>query len=98
VPKSPVLSDADVNAALGSLTGWTREGDAIVKQFELPSFPDAIAFVTRVGFFAERANHHPDLDIRWRKVRVLLSTHDSGGITEKDVSLAREIETVPTSN
>jgi 4a-hydroxytetrahydrobiopterin dehydratase len=94
VPKSPLLSDADVNDALGSLPGWAREGDSIVKQFELPSFPDAIAFVTRVGFFAERADHHPDLDIRWRKVKAVLSTHDSGGITEKDVSLAREIESI----
>jgi 4a-hydroxytetrahydrobiopterin dehydratase len=97
VPKSPLLSDADVNNALGSLPGWAREGDAIVKQFELPTFPHAIAFVTRVGFFAEQANHHPDLDIRWRTVRVLLSTHDSGGITEKDVSLANEIESIGVS-
>jgi 4a-hydroxytetrahydrobiopterin dehydratase len=96
VPKSPVLSDAEVDAALGSLPGWSRDGDAIVKQFELQSFPAAIAFVTRIGFFAEHANHHPDLDIRWRNVRVLLSTHDSGGITEKDVSLAGEIESIGT--
>jgi 4a-hydroxytetrahydrobiopterin dehydratase len=94
VPKSPLLSDGDVDDALRTLPGWARDGDSIVKQFELPTFPDAIAFVTRVGFFAERADHHPDLDIRWRKVRVQLSTHDSGGITEKDVSLAREIESV----
>jgi 4a-hydroxytetrahydrobiopterin dehydratase len=94
VARPPLLSDSDVDAALASLPGWAREGDAIVKQFELPSFPDAIAFVTRVGFFAERADHHPDLDIRWRKVRVLLSTHDAGGITELDVSLAREVESV----
>ena len=64
------------------------------RRYELPSFPDAIAFVTRVGFLAEKANHHPDLDVRWRKVRVGLSTHDEGGITGRDLGLAGEIESV----
>jgi 4a-hydroxytetrahydrobiopterin dehydratase len=88
------LSDADIAAGLSSLPGWEREGDAIVKQFECATFPDAIAFVVRIGFFAEQANHHPDLDIRWRNVHVALSTHDAGGITDKDLALAREIESV----
>jgi 4a-hydroxytetrahydrobiopterin dehydratase len=91
-----VLSDTDIAAGLSSLSGWAREGDTIVKQFQCASFPDAIAFVVRIGFFAEQANHHPDLDIRWRNVHVALSTHDAGGITEKDIALAREIETVST--
>jgi 4a-hydroxytetrahydrobiopterin dehydratase len=86
------LSDADLSAGLSSLPGWERDGDTIVKQFQCASFPDAIAFVVRVGFFAEKANHHPDIDIRWRNVQVALSTHDAGGITEKDLALAREIE------
>jgi 4a-hydroxytetrahydrobiopterin dehydratase len=89
-----VLSDDDVSAALGSLAGWERDGDTIVKRYERASFPDAVAFVVWIGFLAERANHHPDLDVRWRTVRVALSTHDAGGITEKDISLAREIESV----
>lgn len=89
-----VLSDDEISTGLESLPGWSRAGDAIEKTFELPSFPDAIAFVTRVGFLAEAANHHPDLDVRWRKVKVALSTHDAGGVTAKDLSLAGEIESV----
>lgn len=89
-----LLSDDDVTAGLAGLPGWDRSGDEIVKTYELPSFPDAIAFMTRVGFFAEKADHHPDLDIRWRKVRVALSSHDAGGLTEKDLALAGEIEGV----
>jgi 4a-hydroxytetrahydrobiopterin dehydratase len=88
------LSDSEIEAGLRDLAGWERAGDKIRKTFELPSFPDAIAFVTRVGFLAEKANHHPDLDIRWRKVTVALTTHDAGGITGKDLALAGEIEAV----
>jgi len=91
-----VLSDDDISTGLASLAGWAREGDAIEKTFELGSFPDAIAFVTRVGFLAEAADHHPDLDVRWRKVKVSLSSHDAGGITVKDLDLAAEIEAVAT--
>jgi 4a-hydroxytetrahydrobiopterin dehydratase len=87
-----VLSDADVQSALAALPGWSRSGDEIVKTFEHASFPDAIAFVVRVGFLAERADHHPDLDVRWRRVRVALTTHDAGGITARDVELARSVE------
>lgn len=91
-----VLSDADVQTALGTLAGWSRAGDELVKTYDCASFPDAIAFVVRIGFLAEAANHHPDLDIRWRKVRVALTTHDEGGLTARDVDLARAIEAVPT--
>jgi 4a-hydroxytetrahydrobiopterin dehydratase len=90
----PPLSDDEVRTGLAKLSGWERRDDEIEKVFELPSFPDAIAFVTRIGFLAEKAEHHPDLDIRWRKVRVALSTHSEGGITEKDFALAGEIEAV----
>ena len=90
----PPLSDDEVRTGLAKLPGWERRDDEIEKVFQLPSFPDAIAFVTRIGFLAEKANHHPDLDIRWRKVRVALSTHSEGGITEKDFALAGEIEAV----
>ena len=88
------LSDDEITAGLADLPGWQRRDDEIEKTFELASFPDAVAFVTRVGFLAEKANHHPDLDVRWRKVRVGLSTHDEGGITGRDLGLAREIESV----
>ena len=88
----PPLADDRIAERLAALPGWERGGDEIVKTFELPSFPEAIAFVTRVADRAEAADHHPDLDIRYRKVRVALSTHDAGGITDKDFDLAAEIE------
>ena len=87
----PKLSDDEVRAALADLPGWERQGDEIVKVYERPSFVDAIAFVGRVADLAEAANHHPDLDIRYRKVRVALSTHDSGGLTALDLALAGQI-------
>ena len=86
------LSDAEITAGLAELAGWSREGDEIVKTFDRETFPGAIAFVVRIGFFAEKADHHPDLDVRWKRVRVALSTHDAGGLTAKDFDLAREIE------
>jgi 4a-hydroxytetrahydrobiopterin dehydratase len=86
------LPEDSVAERLEALDGWSRDGDTIVKTYELPSFPDAITFVTRIADLAEQANHHPDLDIRYRKVRVALSTHDEGGITDKDFALAAQIE------
>jgi 4a-hydroxytetrahydrobiopterin dehydratase len=92
VGKVPRLSDDDVEAGLSRLPEWTREGDAIRKSYQRPSFADAIAFVVRVGFLAEAADHHPDLDVRWRTVHVTLSTHDAGGISTKDLELAGQID------
>ena len=86
------IDDDEISIRLGALPGWERQGDEIVKTFELPTFPDAIAFVTGIADRAEAADHHPDLDIRYRKVRVALSTHDAGGLTDKDFDLAAEIE------
>jgi len=88
------LADDEIATGLKRLPGWSRTGDEIEKVYELDSFPGAVSFVTRVGFLAEQADHHPDLDIRWRKVRVALSTHSEGGITAKDLALAAEIEAV----
>src|SRR6266852_2855255 len=88
------LSDSEIAQALAALSGWARRGDEITKSFELATFPDAIAFVVRIGFLAERADHHPDIDIRWRRVDVALTTHDAGGLTELDLHLARHIEEV----
>ncbi|HLM17196.1 MAG TPA: 4a-hydroxytetrahydrobiopterin dehydratase [Acidimicrobiia bacterium] len=86
------LDDDQITTRLGTLQGWVREGVEIVKTFELPTFPDAITFVTRVAERAEAANHHPDIDIRWRNVRIALTTHDAGGLTDLDFDLATEIE------
>ena len=92
--RMPLLPEAEVASALAALPEWTRAGDEIVKTFELPTFADAIAFVVRVGFIAEAADHHPDLDVRWRRVRVALTTHDSGGLTASDIEVAQSIEGV----
>ena len=86
------LSDDQIGTELANLGGWAHEGDEIVRTYELETFPAAIEFVNGIARLAEAANHHPDLDIRYRKVRVALTTHDEGGITEKDVALAQQID------
>ena len=88
----PRLEAEAVAEWLGSHAEWERVGDEIRKRFERPSFADAIAFVVRIGFLAEAANHHPDLDIRWRTVAVALTTHDAGGLTANDLDLATAID------
>ena len=86
------LSDIAIQRELGRLPGWSRRGDALVKSYQFPTFLAGIDFVTRVAQAAERADHHPDLDIRYTKVVCTLSTHSAGGITELDLQLAGEIE------
>ncbi|NJP06557.1 MAG: 4a-hydroxytetrahydrobiopterin dehydratase [Chloroflexaceae bacterium] len=88
------LSDAEITRHLESMAGWTREGDVIHKTFKLPSFPSSIAFVTQIGFLAEAANHHPDIDIRYNKVTLSLTTHDAGGLTERDFELANAADEI----
>jgi 4a-hydroxytetrahydrobiopterin dehydratase len=92
VPKQPLLSDIDIQRRLGALRGWSRRGDTITKTFTFAGFPAAVEFVKRVVAPAEAMNHHPDIDIRYDKVTVTLTTHDSGGITENDMELARRVE------
>jgi len=86
------LSDLEIQRALGGLAGWTRRGDTLTKTFSFDRFPDGIAFVDRVAKIAEDMNHHPDIDIRYTKVAMTLSTHDAGGITQSDLDLAGRIE------
>lgn len=86
------LSDHDVDVAAASLNGWHRLNGALRHSVTFPSFLDGIAAVRQVAEAAERADHHPDIDIRWRTVTFALSTHSEGGITAKDVELAREID------
>jgi 4a-hydroxytetrahydrobiopterin dehydratase len=88
------VSEADIQGALAALVGWARVDNEIVKIYDCSSFAEAISFVVHIGFLAEHAQHHPDLDIRYRKVKVALTTHDAGGLTEKDLELARRIEEV----
>ena len=84
----------DIAAALASLPAWQRVGATIERTVVAATFADAIAFVVRVGFAAEAADHHPDLDVRWRSVRVALTTHDADGLTELDFALARTIDSI----
>jgi len=76
---------------------WQEQDNALVREFEFASFPDAIAFVTRVAEAAESANHHPDIDIRYRRVTVRWTTHSAGGITDKDREMAELTATLGNS-
>lgn len=84
--------DEDVAAGLAELPGWTREQNAISKTYEFPTFAGAILFVSALAYEAERRDHHPDLDIRWKKVKVSLTTHSQGRVTEKDLAFAHFVE------
>ena len=86
------LSDLEIQRALGGLAGWSRRGDALVKVYTFARFAEGIAFVGRVAKIADEMDHHPDIDIRYTKVTMSLSTHDAGGITQRDLELAQKIE------
>ena len=86
------LSDVEIQRALGKLPGWSRRGETISKTYQFKTFPEGIAFVGRVAAAAEKADHHPDIDIRFTKVTISLSTHTANGVTQLDLDLAGEIE------
>lgn len=86
------LSDIAIQRELGNLQGWSRRGDVITKTFQFRNFMTGINFVTAVAKAADAADHHPDIDIRYTKVTCALSTHSAGGITQKDLDLAKQIE------
>lgn len=88
------LSDESVQEKLAGIPGWSVAENALVKTFSFADFVQSMQFVNRLGIAAEAAQHHPDIDIRYSKVTVALSTHDSGGITEKDFALAQEADAV----
>jgi 4a-hydroxytetrahydrobiopterin dehydratase len=88
------LPDDAIANALRALPGWTRHGDAIEKQYTLADFRAALDFVNRVGELAEAADHHPDITINYKRVTLRLSTHEAGGLTERDVNLAKQIESL----
>ena len=92
-----VLDDAVVQAWLQDHPSWTRVGPEITRTAECASFPAAIAVVGRVADEAEARDHHPDIDIRWRTLRFALSTHSAGGLTQKDLDLAEEIDRLVTT-
>jgi len=86
------LSDLEIQRALGGLPGWSRKGSALVKTYSFARFADGIRFVQQVAEIADKIDHHPDIDIRYTKVTFSLSTHDAGGITQRDLDLATAIE------
>ena len=88
-----LLAPGDVDAALSGLD-WTRDGDEIVKVWQGKDFATALAFVNAVGALAEEMDHHPDVDIRWNKVTLRLSTHSAGGLTELDLTLAARVDAI----
>jgi 4a-hydroxytetrahydrobiopterin dehydratase len=85
-------SDGEVKSALAELPGWKQQGKAITKTYDMKGFKAALAFVGTVGELAERADHHPDILIQFHKVTLTLWSHDVGGITDRDLRLARQIE------
>jgi len=86
------LSEDDIRDRLRTVPQWTRQGDQIRRTYELPSFAEAIAFVNRVAGIADAADHHPDILIEYRRVTLTLSTHDAGGLTERDFRVASSID------
>ena len=85
------LSDDEIARELEELGGWTREGDAIQREIEFDGFNDAIDFINRIAEHADRADHHPEIFNVYNRVELTLTTHDAGGLTDKDFSLAAQI-------
>lgn len=88
---SDVYTDAEIKEKLSDLKGWKLEKGAISRTFEFDNFADAIEFVNAVAEAAEDAQHHPDMDIRYSKVKLALVSHDAGGITDLDFDLAIQV-------
>ena len=91
------LSTDEVGRRLSGVPGWQLEGDAITRQFVFGGFPEAVAFVVRLAFIAEAADHHPDIQIAYKRVTLKYSTHSAGGLTEKDFAGAEEATALATA-
>jgi 4a-hydroxytetrahydrobiopterin dehydratase len=87
-----VLPNDEVESFIGSHPDWSWADTEITRTFEFADFNESIGFVTRVAMAAEKADHHPDIDIRWNKVTLTLSTHSEGGLTAKDLDLADKVD------
>ena len=86
------LKPTEIRTALAGVSGWKKKGPAMVRVYQFKDFMDAIRFVNSVARAAEKAWHHPDIDIRWNKVTLALTTHDQGGLTKKDFELAKKFD------
>ncbi|HYM38881.1 MAG TPA: 4a-hydroxytetrahydrobiopterin dehydratase [Thermoplasmata archaeon] len=87
-----LLSESEVRARLAEIPTWKRQGKRIVRAWTFKDFPEALAFINRVGRLAEEANHHPDIENSWATVTLSLTTHDARGLTDRDFDLARKID------
>ena len=88
----PALSAEEARSRLAKLPGWQIEAGELIRTFQFKDFLAALEFVNRVGSLAEQAGHHPDIDIRYNRVRLALVTHSAGGLTEKDFDLAAKTQ------
>lgn len=87
-----LLPEAEIEKALRAVPHWRREADSLVRTFALGNFVEAVEFVNEVTEIAEEVNHHPDVDIRWNKVTLRISTHSKGGLTRADFDLAARVD------
>ena len=90
--KESAYSDAQIAEQLTALPGWRHEAGALRRTYKTDGWPTTLMLVNAIGFYAEAADHHPDLEVHWGSVSVALSTHSAGGITPKDVALAKLVE------
>ena len=86
------LNATQIKKSLGSVPNWKKKSSTIARTFEFKDFPAAIKFVNQMAKLAEKAWHHPDIDIRWNKVTLTLTTHDANGLTKKDFDLANKFD------
>jgi len=91
----PKLAPNEIKEAMSSIPHWQKKAQVIQRTFEFKDFPAAIRFVNAAATLAEQACHHPDIDIRWNKVTLALTTHDQGGLTKKDFELAIKFDALP---
>lgn len=94
VEKSPTYDQAQIAQRLAALPGWSYEGGSIRRAYKTDGWPTTLMLVNAIGYYAEAADHHPDLEVGWGRLTIKLSTHSAGGITDKDFALARRIEEV----
>ena len=89
-----ILATDEMTAHLASLAGWHVEGRSLRKRVEFSNFAESLAFVNKVGELAEAADHHPDITFGWGYAELALTTHDRGGVTDVDISLAKQIDQI----
>lgn len=88
------LSEANIQAKVADLKGWTQQDDSITKTYQLVDFKQAVSFIVAIGFKAEAMDHHPTITNTYNKVTIELTSHDAGGVTERDTELAAKIEEI----